>query len=549
MGRRSSLLLLFPISLILLWAFSSSSSLSSLSSGEPPKWPASQPPHSRRPGADSDAPDEHVGAEVHGKGYWDWIEKEYDHLITWKPGVGRVPECKRTLLFVFTSVHGFASEYLLLVRLLLLASHPRYNYTVLISSLKPWNYGPFESYFLDVNDPAFLGCRPHHGWDSRLMRKKIGARDPENPLDDWWKERDHVIWDRTGGVEYIDALIASLYVDPVKLEALHQNDTLQASAIESGGLLEGLTWRETIPEAFEDVFKEMSRVARKYWRVNGEVLKLVNEVEGRVFDGKEEEETNLVGVHVRLGDKFREANHMGPSNLNPLLSNNESHNPHAYTLDSLDHLDANDIRTRVYVKSSEAVVSTSPKMERTEKKTLVIMSDDVSAVDVLEEWGDENGWKVVGTEKDEADEEPKGEKEGEEEEEEEVWDEKKRRATSNKIKRGKPLRIINNRTPEPAPTPARETDATQPSSEQTAALNGFSETSFNSLPESERINLGLKFVRDVTFLAEKTDGVVFTGSSNVGRLLVLLWKGGWEGVQRGGVRSVDVRWFPTARFI
>lgn len=48
------------------------------------------------------------------------------------------PECSRTLLYRFAGAHGFASEYLIFLRVVLLAKHFRYE--VIIDDSQ-WNYG------------------------------------------------------------------------------------------------------------------------------------------------------------------------------------------------------------------------------------------------------------------------------------------------------------------------------------------------------------------------------------------------------------------------
>lgn len=77
-----------------------------------------------------------------------------------------------------------------------------------------------------------------------------------------------------------------------------------------------------------------------------------------------------------------------------------------------------------------------------------------------------------------------------------------------------------------------------PSPADTFALEQH-ETHFNDLPLSSRISQTKLFVRDLTYLArgKEVDGWVLTGSSNVGRVLMLL-----IGEERlGGVRSLDTR--------
>ncbi|GAA5938177.1 hypothetical protein JCM10213_000852 [Rhodosporidiobolus nylandii] len=63
---------------------------------------------------------------------------------------------------------------------------------------------------------------------------------------------------------------------------------------------------------------------------------------------------------------------------------------------------------------------------------------------------------------------------------------------------------------------------------------------------AKRITLTKQFLRDLTLLASLSDALVFTGSSNVGRLLAVL--GGVEKAAAGRDLSADVRWFPTARY-
>ncbi|GAA5965635.1 hypothetical protein JCM21900_003043, partial [Sporobolomyces salmonicolor] len=78
---------------------------------------------------------------------------------------------------------------------------------------------------------------------------------------------------------------------------------------------------------------------------------------------------------------------------------------------------------------------------------------------------------------------------------------------------------------------------------------GFNENAFNALPLSARIAQTRLFVRDVTVLTTRADALVVTGSSNVGRLMALLMgQRAREGRGGGRVRSLDTRWFPTARF-
>ena len=66
------------------------------------------------------------------------------------------------------------------------------------------------------------------------------------------------------------------------------------------------------------------------------------------------------------------------------------------------------------------------------------------------------------------------------------------------------------------------------------------ETAFNRLPLAQRIALTRIFVRDVTVLSTRSDALVMSASSNVGRLMTLLC-GEQKALRLGRVRSVDTR--------
>lgn len=73
-----------------------------------------------------------------------------------------------------------------------------------------------------------------------------------------------------------------------------------------------------------------------------------------------------------------------------------------------------------------------------------------------------------------------------------------------------------------------------------ACVLSQNEITFNSLPLSTRIQQSRKFVRDVTFLSTRCDALVITGSSNVGRLMSLLF-GARERGMKSRIRSLDTR--------
>lgn len=75
---------------------------------------------------------------------------------------------------------------------------------------------------------------------------------------------------------------------------------------------------------------------------------------------------------------------------------------------------------------------------------------------------------------------------------------------------------------------------------------GFDEGLFNALPTHERKKMATTFLRDLTVVSRSADGLVYTGTSNVGRLLALL--NAQASLKKPVQTSVDVHWFPTARY-
>lgn len=68
-----------------------------------------------------------------------------------EPHVEASKPCKRTLLYRFAGAHGFASEYLIFLRVVVLAR--AYNYQVLIDD-SVWNYGAWTEYVLRAHRPS-----------------------------------------------------------------------------------------------------------------------------------------------------------------------------------------------------------------------------------------------------------------------------------------------------------------------------------------------------------------------------------------------------------
>lgn len=77
-------------------------------------------------------------------------------------------------------------------------------------------------------------------------------------------------------------------------------------------------------------------------------------------------------------------------------------------------------------------------------------------------------------------------------------------------------------------------------------MKGFHEALFNRKALRTRIALTQSFLTDLTVIGRVSDGIVFTGSSNVSKLFGLL--GGISRLEQRSMRSLDVRWHPTARY-
>ncbi|GAA5906559.1 hypothetical protein JCM5296_000289 [Sporobolomyces johnsonii] len=550
-----------------------------------------------------------------------------------------LPPCKKTLLFRFAGLHGAGSELSLALRVGALASH--FGYTLLLDS-SSWNYGSLESYFLPL--PSLIpstddACRPPPNTTKRtklvlspadstsLQSLLSSSRDPR--ASGWaptWTTRNHLVWHQRD-MDGLDQTVLALFTSASDLEAMHGRD-LDELANGRKGTIGGLGPRETVPEVFGEAFERLAKEAARVWRVNEEVKGSVKALEeklglgergGRGAQGEGKEVGELVvGVHVRLGDKYLEADRIGPQILaSPSPSSPASSPPSPYSQSYTAQPGLHDAHiTSYYAAAIQAVNDLQPSPasgalsvpsedstpeEQVEyllaassawdgRPTLVLMSDDPAAVEGFRRHPVAGRFRVVGTVEKE-DEVPSSSSpsetevlEGEEtkqivqlpdlpdeEKEEEAaedlldvdavdgegparWKKVFRRQDhgAGKVRLGHPavgegwtkVQVQGQREGQREGRAGQEGQGRKP-----IIPAGFNENAFNALPLSTRIAQTRLFVRDVTVLTTRADALVITGSSNVGRLMALLMgERAREGRGGGRVRSLDTRWFPTARF-
>ncbi|GAA5904689.1 uncharacterized protein JCM6883_003871 [Sporobolomyces salmoneus] len=542
---------------------------------------------------------------------------EGGHVDEDHESLASLPFCRKTFLFRFAGLHGQGSELNLLLRLSTLST--LFNYTLLLDSSQ-WNYGPFTSYFEPLqptlpltfpsNGKPSLRCRPPGKGTKRvkvklnendLARLSTTQEDEEGGgwIPDWAKDTKHVVWGPQRDMDGLDQTVLKLFTTSTQLDRLHRKDSTslleKGDEKDLGGLNDG---EETIPEVFGEIFERLSDQVKRIWRVNREVQDMVDELEQRLdlppkMDSEEGEKKRVgdlvIGVHVRLGDKYLETDRIGPAQAQSSSSSPDSSssstapspysssytatpglhdsmitNYFAAAIKSVNNLlddSPVDIQPIATLSSSreeqiEYLMKLSAGWEEEGKATMVLMSDDEGAVEKFRAHPLAERFRVVGTSESavEAEEEDRGEP-AKRMEKIIVRGRNERRKLSKDQAMAQRRRGIgsNHRHDHGAAhwkIVAHQAAKAVPKEDQTTAQAGpvipagFNEITFNSLPLSDRISQSRFFVRDVTFLSTRSDALVITGSSNVGRLMSLLM--GERG--KRNIRSLDTRWFPTAKF-
>ncbi|BGP15198.1 hypothetical protein JCM10213v2_003157 [Rhodosporidiobolus nylandii] len=284
-------------------------------------------------------------------------------------------------------------------------------------------------------------------------------------------------------VDLIDSHFLSLYTSSPSLTALHATEL---AAYPPPLPLNGST---TVPLVVQPAFAALEAQANKWWRLGSEVEQAVALAKADIEREMKSGRRPVVGVHVRLGDKCSELH-------NPLYSPLRFASPddlarlrpllgaHCSSKTSTS-APLDPVTLQIYATAiQQAARQVSLERGRDRAQPLVlIMSDDVDVVAQLR--GAVEGMDVRGLDE---------------------------------------FGRVGKDQPE----------------------EGFRVHEFAKLPLTQRITLTKQFLRDLTLLASLSDALVFTGSSNVGRLLAVL--GGVEKAAAGRDLSADVRWFPTARY-
>ncbi|GAA5956557.1 hypothetical protein JCM3765_003483 [Sporobolomyces pararoseus] len=541
----------------------------------------------------------------------------------------RLPICSKTLLFKFAGLHGQGSELNTLLRISTLASF--YNYTLILDSTS-WNYGPFESYFqlfyptIPLTFPSrgkpSLRCREPNRLKTKRVKISLNENDwnnlkkQENSSSwepDWVKNgAKHVVWGLgKRDMEGLDQTILKLFVNSTKLEQLHLKD--QSSLLRGEGKeLGGLEEEESLNfETFGEVYQRLSDEVLKIWRINSEVQEMVEnlgrslgipsrEVGGGGGGNQEEKEVGdlVIGVHVRLGDKYLETDKIGPQvqtqssssastiispysssyTSTPGLTDSTVLNYFAACIKSINNLlppsslspnpslapllssnsSSREEQIEYLLELSKHWGTTENENEEKKPRLVLMSDDDETVIKKFKQHPLAIRFRILGTNSD--DDTPSGlvEKEKEVEEERMVKVFVNRGKKKKMTKRSNVHDMMMRKNQKNRHHLQKLVQQQQSSNSNLMIPGGFNETSFNLLPISNRISQSRKFVRDVTFLSTRCDSLIITASSNVGRLMSLLIgsssfsredsiEAGREG-GRGRIRSLDIRWFPTAKF-
>lgn len=268
---------------------------------------------------------------------------------------------------------------------------------------------------------------------------------------------------------------------------------------------------DTIPSAFLEAYAaqvdQLSRTMRFNAQLNSDVAMLTSRLfpsartEGK---GPKPVRDLVISVHVRLGDKKGEIKHVSPLRYIPsgwAKARKINLKGVLYPWQNRSALQTVDVFVRAAQRAKDLLISEglATAGDGTEKATLVVVSDDPHTAGMFREHPSASQWTIVGT-----NEVPLIRKMA--------------------IKRAKPL------------------------------ANGFNESAWNGLSPEDRDRRARAFVRDLGFVAQKSDAVVLTPTSNVGRLLSVMVGarfqealGGQAGIAeaRRRIWSADARWFPT----
>ncbi|GAA6052841.1 hypothetical protein JCM3770_006276 [Rhodotorula araucariae] len=466
----------------------------------------------------------------------------YDEPWVYSKDPAALPPCERILLFQFMPWWGFASEYILYARAA--AAADKLGYTFLEDD-RNWNYGRLRNYFR----PRMLSCVPPSDWtDPRLAEPLSPKSARERParlvysrlhlsnLDDWTRE-----------------VYLSSAATQTALRALREADEAHARRADRRVLEEG----GSLPAPLEHVFEDQSRAVRGLWALNKEVDMQVREVKRRSGLGRRkwmagEEDAQggaegrrgpMVALHVRLGDKAAEYEHdsreMGISNSfgNLTVYIEAAHDAYRRLLPSryasLSHRPS--ARFSPYARPSLLLITAEPSIP-----AILRASTPLSRPFVLIQTPEP------------AVRAPPAQDEARARLAKQAAAGARAGAGGAKAARPKAYGGAGAAVGESVPKRARRAaDGAAPLPDLSA---GYTQAAFNAMPLLERVVHTQAFVRDLSVLAREVDAAVVSGSSNVGRLAMLI--AGKEAVTGprdvhgkalgGRIRSVDAHFYPTA---
>lgn len=399
--------------------------------------------------------------------------------------------CPKTLSYRMGKKHGFGSEFSLYIRVASIAF--KLNYTLVIED-SDWNYGNLEDYF-NKSTVSFSHST------SCFKESELFRIDPKLEKSIWpasWIHQKHVYLPRK--IDYIDQLFLALFVDQDKLSEMHQEERKDLHRHE------GLSAHETLPETFEQAFLAQVEVMNRIWIPRDELAQEIKEGEEALEELRVNQSTVIIGLHLRLGDKVHELSNYQVGMTIELradqgqLRSRDNEPPSTNNLADACFDAAESLLSQIHQLTNSTLQSLP---------ILMIMSDDPNGIELLQSVERSKQWKIM--------------------------------TVSSLVDRSSDLSNFQ----DIHQSSFSHTKLRRHSSKSFHRV-GFHENVFNQLPLSERIAQTRKFIIELTLLGRLSDGIIFTGSSNVSKLFGLL--GNKKRLLERTMRSLDVRWHPTARY-
>ncbi|GAA6025320.1 hypothetical protein JCM10207_006244 [Rhodosporidiobolus poonsookiae] len=468
----------------------------------------------------------------------------------------QLPPCDKILLFTFMPWWGFASEYILYARAA--AAAKRLGYT-LVEDDSNWNYGRLSNYFLQRK----LSCVPPSDWADH--RKAYPLHQGSN-----WRGRPRLRYSRTI-LSNIDDWTRDEYLSSAEsktqLAKLQRTDKKHAERADRWILEEG----GSLPNVFEEVFGDQAGVVKELWRpkrsMQDQVDLLVRQAglsrerwhAGASGDNRDKRGP-VIALHVRLGDKASEYEHdsaeMGIINTfgNLTVYIEAAHDAYRRLIPSrypslAASAPSTDLRFTPYARPSLLLVTAEPGISS--QLATIPLAGPFRVIQTPEP--DVRLKEVADVTQDRLHELQKAEKEA---------DERGDGPKAYVAAAGAVQLVGGGKMVKQVKGPAGADDVAgrakrvkRANAAPPADLGGgYVQSAFNALPLLERVVHTQAFVRDLTVMAREADAAVVSGSSNIGRLAMLIaGKDAVIGLRDpdgrslgGRVRSVDAHFYPTA---